>query len=469
MTLYRDKTFRNPTLAVFATAFLVLLSALAGAKPIAIVDVTVISVDDGKLLPGQTVVIRGSRIVAVGSASATAIPADARRINGRNRYLSPGLADMHVHFSRAPVPGKEIEFGTLDHRERNTLYAFLYIANGVTTVRNLWGSPQSDQLTADIKAGRLPGPTIYSTGPVTDGDPPTWKEARTVTNAAEAETAVRSDKANGYVAIKVYDNLTPPQYGAIVDAAKAQNFPVVGHVPLAVPLEDVINARQKSIEHSGSFLSDISTAPWAEAAKMPGKALYVAGIDPGKLARFSRALQQADIWVCPTIAVNQMEWPEGRIGAGMQYVPPRYFAKLRAAYAGADYPEAAVEIAYGLKLVQGLHAAGVRLLPGTDASRPNVVPGFSLHNELRYFVDAGMTAQEALEAATSGPAIFLGLEKEFGTIEVGKRADLMLLDANPLEDIGNLRRQAGVIVRGEWFDADRIQQQLQKLAKIAKQ
>lgn len=468
MTIYRKKTFGNASLRAFAMAFLALLSALAGAEPIAFVDVTVVSVDHGKLTPGQTVLIRDGRIVAVGSTGALAIPVGAQRVDGRNRYLCPGLADMHVHFSRAPVPGKEIEWGTLNHREKNRLYAFLYIANGVTTVREMWGNPQSDQLASDIYAGKLPGPTLYSTGPVTDGDPPAWKEARTVTNAADAEAAVRADKARGYVGIKVYDNLTPPQYHAIVDAAKAGRFPVMGHVPLAVPLEDVIAARQKSIEHSDSFLSDISPAPWAAAAKMPSRALYTAGIDPGKLASFSRALQQADIWVCPTIAVNQMEWPEGRIGAGMQYVPPRYFAKLRENYASADYPEAAIETAYALQLVQGLHAAGVRLLPGTDAARPNVVPGFSLHDELRYFVNAGMTAPQALKAATSEPAAFLGLEKEFGTVEVGKRADLLLLDANPLEDVSNLRRRAGVMVRGEWFDTDRIERHLQKLAKAAK-
>jgi hypothetical protein len=188
----------------------------------------------------------------------------------------------------------------------------------------------------------------------------------------------------------------------------------------------------------------------------------------GKLTRFARALQKADMWVCPTIAVNQMEWPKGRAAAGMQYIPPRYFAKILENFASADYPEAAVEIAYALKVVKGLHAGNVRLLPGTDAPRPNVVPGFSLHDELKYLREAGLTAQQVLQAATSAPAEFLGLQKEFGSIAVGKRADLLLLDADPLHDIGNLSRQAGVMAHGQWFDAEVIQKELQKLAASAK-
>ena len=137
----------------------------------------------------------------------------------------------------------------------------------------------------------------------------------------------------------------------------------MGHVPLAVPLEEVINARQKSIEHTDSFLSDIAIAPWTEAARISLGPLQDGGINERKLARFARALQKAAVWVCPTVAVNQFEWPEGQIGAGMQYVPPRYLAKMARVRHQANYPKAAVEIAYALELVKGLHAAGVRLLP----------------------------------------------------------------------------------------------------------
>lgn len=471
MSFHRTRiSGRRCWMAVMAVAAALCFSwSLAIASSVAVVDVTVVSVDDGKLLPGQTVLTRDGRIVAVGPASSVSIPSDAQRVDGRNRYLVPGLADMHVHFSRAPVPGKEVEWGTLDHRERNTLYSFLYIANGVTTVREMWGSPQTDELAESIRSGKLPGPTIYSTGPNTDGNPPSWKEARSVTNAAEAEAAVRADKAQGYVGIKVYDALTLELYRAIVDAAKKVDLPVMGHVPWAIPLEEVIRARQKSIEHIDSFLTELSPEPRAEAVKLSGQQLYGGAIDAGKLEHFSRAMQEAGIWVCPTIAVYQMEFPKDRIGTGMQYVPPRYFAKLIENFEESGFPEAALEIGYGLKVLRAFHAAGVRLLPGTDSSRPNVVPGFALHDELAYFVAAGMTPQQALAAATSGPAEFLGLEHEFGRIEVGKRADMILLEANPLQDIGNLRRQAGVVVRGEWFDASRIQQQLRRFAEMARE
>ena len=187
------------SLRAFATAFLALLSALAGAKPIAFVDVTVISVDDGKLSPVQTVLIRDGRIVAVGPAGSIAI--QERREESMAATAIFPRPGRYARPLRAPqFPGKQIEWGTLDYREKNTLYAFLYVANSVTTnVRNLWGAPQTDQLATDIKAGRLPGPTVSFDRTDHERRSPAWKEARTVTNAAEAEAAVHADKASGYV------------------------------------------------------------------------------------------------------------------------------------------------------------------------------------------------------------------------------------------------------------------------------
>jgi imidazolonepropionase-like amidohydrolase len=432
--------------------------SLAQRASIAFVDVTVIAMDGEILSAHQTVITLAGSIMEVGPVNAVKIPMGSRTINGRSRYLIPALVDMHAHFLRPPNPGKKQDLDFERYLQYNDLFALLYIANGVTSIRNMYGHPEIDRLSVRIQRGELPGPTVYSTGPITDGEPPSVVGVRVVTNAEQAAAAVRDDKAHGYVGIKPYNRLTLEAYRAIVQSAATENLPVMGHLPFAVPLEEAIQSRQASIEHAESFIGDLQPNP-ADADKKTDTELFTEA-DMTKMAHFAAEMRDAGVWTCPTVVDYQMEWPKDRVAAGMKYMPAELESAYRKHYAPFTFATASIEVAYGLNIIRALHAAGAGLLAGTDSFKPNVVPGFALHEELNYFVQAGLTPYEALRAATSDPARFLGREKEFGTIQIGRRADLVLLSANPLDDINNLAKQVGVMVRGKWFAEANLRQRL---------
>lgn len=437
--------------------------SLAQSASIAFVDVTVIPMDGKALSAHQTVVTRHGSIVAVGPANTMKVPVGSQSIDGRSRYLIPGLVDMHAHFLRPPNPGKKQDLDFERYLQYNELIAFLQIANGVTSIRNMYGHPEIDRLSVRIQKGELPGPTVYSTGPITDGEPPSVVGVRVVTTAEQAAAAVRDDKAHGYVGIKPYNRLTLEAYRAIVQSAASENLPVMGHLPFAVPLEEAIHSRQASIEHAESFSADLQPNP-ADADKKTDTELFTQA-DMTKMAHFATEMRDAGVWTCPTVVVYQMEWPKDQVAAEMKYMPPELEGAYRKHYEPFTFAAASVEVAYGLNIIRALHAAGAGLLAGTDAFKPNVVPGFALHEELNYFVQAGLTPYEAIRAATSDPARFLGREKDFGTIRIGRRADLLLLSANPLDDINNLSKRVGVMVRGKWFAEANLRQRLDRFAQ----
>lgn len=429
-------------------------------QPIAFVDVSVIPMDSQRVLQHQTVMVRDDRIAAIGEKDSVRVPAGALKIDGKGRYLMPGLVDMHAHFLRPPVPGVKEDFVFPDYHEKNVLFGLLYVANGVTSMRNLWGQPETDKLSELFRSGELIGPTIYSSGPITDGDPPEISNARVVKTAEQARQAVRDDKAHGYVGIKIYDYLSLEAYKAIVDEAKKVGLPVFGHLPDAVPLEIAIQSHQASIEHVDGWLNDLQPNP-ATAEKMTTTELMQRA-DFDKMAHFSKEMHDAGVWVCPTIVVYQMEWAKGHSGDGMNYFSTEFLKPYLKHYELFHPATAEVEIEYGIRVVRALHQAGVGLLAGSDAFKPNVVPGFSLLAELSYLVKADLTPYEAIKAATIDPARFLKLEGEFGAVKVGLRADLLLLNANPLEDVHNVAKRSGVMLRGKWFPENVLQGNLQK-------
>jgi imidazolonepropionase-like amidohydrolase len=446
--------------------------SFAKAASVAFVDVTVLAMDGERLLTHQTVVTRGGSILTVGPANSVKVSSESRTIDGRGRYLTPGLVDMHAHFLRPPNPGKKQDLDFQRYLQYNELIAFLNIANGVTSIRNLYGHPEIDRFSARIRKGEIPGPTVYSTGPITDGEPPSIVGVRVVTNAEQAKAAVHDDKSHGYVGIKPYSRLTLEAYRAIVQAAAAENLPVMGHLPSAVPLEEAIHSHQASIEHAESFSGDIQPNP-AEANNKTDAELF-AQADMAKMAQFAVEMREAGVWSCPTVVVYQMDWPIGRVAAGMKYMPAELTRVYRKHYAASVFAEQSLEVNYGLGVIRALHGAGAGLLAGSDAFKPNVVPGFALHEELDYFVQAGLTPYEAIRAATSDAARFLRREGEFGTIKIGARADLLLLSANPLDDIHNLGKRIGVMVRGKWFEEAHLQRRLERfnqeqLSRPAKQ
>lgn len=427
--------------------FLYSICLQAQQPPVAFVDVSVVPMDTERIVPHQTVVAEAGRITALGPARRVRIPKGAQRIDGRSKFLMPGLADLHVHLNiKGPA-------GTISNDAFNTLF----VANGITTVRNMWGSPDILALRRSIAEGRVLGPQVYTTGPLTDGSPPIWPSSRVVENASQAIDAVKSDKSAGYDAVKVYNKLSPEAYQAIISTAHALGLPVYGHVPNRVGVEGVLAAHQDSIEHVEGYLEALDRDP-----------------SPGKAEELVAATVRAGTWNCVTLVFYQGSVPPD-VGSqllakpSMLFVPP----SARAAWINNRQLRSLTPYQFGrLRLydqkrkefVKALHRGGARILVGTDTPNQYVVPGFAVQEELRNLVDVGFTPYQAISAATKDAAEFLKSQDQWGTISVGMRADLILTTANPLEDVRNVSQQAGVMVHGRWLPEKELRTSLEHLA-----
>jgi imidazolonepropionase-like amidohydrolase len=457
----------------WAPILILMAVSVQAQEPAAIIDVAILPMDRPDLLEHQTVIVAQGRIQRIAPFRTARIPPNARRIDGRRKFLMPGLVDMHVHFVREALPELPAAVAnrspgapgipasaSADHERENRAYALMFLANGVTTVRNMWGSPAIDAFAAQIRSGDVPGPFIYSTGPITDGNPQVWFSSRMVETAAEAEAAVAADKRAGYIAIKIYSLLSSDAYTAILAAARREGLPVVGHVPRGVGLEGAIAAHQDSIEHLDEFLPSLQPAgprqkPFADALR---------DMDPGRLPALARDIAAAKIWVCPTIVATDLPRTDPVWREEASFVPPSVlsrYARMYPAIAAGTNPRSSPRAReLNLSILAALHNAGAQLLLGTDAPKPGVLPGYSLHEELVNFVSAGMSPYEALRAGTADAARFLGRGSDFGLVAEGRRADLLLLEANPFDDIRNTSKIAGVMVAGRWLIIDELKKSM---------
>lgn len=467
----------NKVLAVLLACCLVVgcmtqACAQKAAQVLAFVSVTVVPMDSERVTADQTVIVRDGRIDEIGPASRTRVPKNAVVIDGRGKYLMPGLADMHVH---------------LDSDDPAAIALFLY--NGVTTVRNMWGNADILQWRKSIETGALLGPTIYTTGPILDGDPPAYQGSAVITTPQQAVKEVESEKEAGYDAVKVLDNLSPDVYEAILSAAREHNLPVYGHVPWRVPMEDALGEGQKSFEHMTDWMHALlpkdSPARTTLLAILAGEqpmnfqGYMVQPFQNADKARIPELVARsvaAGVWFCPTLVVSRRftstasEIHALRSMSEMKFVSPSnwaYWNGMEAAVASQQPDSVVMKEGFNIMLasVSALHDAGVGLLIGTDTPNPFVVPGFSVHEELQNFVDAGLTPYEALRSATRDAADFLGASEEFGTVADGRRADLILVEASPLEDVGNVARLVGVSIRGRWFSKKDLRVLLDELAR----
>lgn len=431
---------------------------------IAFINVSVIPFDRERILENQTVIVHDGRIAEIGPAAKIKVPVNAVKIDGRGKYLMPGLADMHVHL----YPGA----GQKDDLASQQLQLFL--ANGVTTVRNMIGKPEHLQLRDRVAKGELAGPTIYTAGPPLLGN--------TVPTPEAAERAVVEQKRAGYDLLKVYEGLSPETYAAIVATAKREGIPFAGHVTATVGLKRALEARQTSIEHLDGYLQAMvaDNSPVA-----PGPSQVVLGpvlehIDESKIPALAAATRKAGVWNDPTLTLFKLivsdakpeelaQWPE------LQYVPAAMregFKKQKASTASMPAPSSERQryIELRNKMLIALHVAGAKLLIGPDSPQFFLVPGFATHREIQSFVDAGLTPYTAIEAATRNPGEYIAeimkTPRDFGTVETGMRADLILLDANPLESVTNLSKRAGVMVRGRWLPESELRKLLENIAAL---
>jgi len=433
---------------------------------LAISEVTVIDATGAAAKPQMTVIITGDRITEIGKPGEVAIPKNAQLIDGKGKFLIPGLWDMHVH--------------TLFESRLESFFP-MFIANGVTGVRDMGGETGIlKQVRKDISEGRRLGPRIVA-GQMVDGPIPVWPEHTiSVSDEASARQAVASfgDRADF---IKVYSLIPRPAYFALADEAKKRGITFAGHVPFSVSAAEASDAGQKSIEHlEGVLLACSAIEP--ELRKNIAEAIKDAKDTDQMRAALVRVLTETEIraldsyseekaaalfarfakngtWQAPTLVVARvgalLDDPNFTNDPRLKYVRPG----LRDAWKNKDdfrvQNRTAEIIKYGrvqfekkLEIVKAMHRAGVKILAASDALVMYVFPGFSLHDELELFVKAGLSPMEALQTATRNPAAYLGLSDTLGTVEPGKKADLVLLEANPLENISNTKRITAVIVGG---------------------
>jgi uncharacterized protein YfkK (UPF0435 family) len=326
-----------------------------------------------------------------------------------------------------------------------------------------------------VEAGSLIGPRIVTAGPVIDGSPPARDDNLAVADAASARAAVIEQKRLGYDFIKAYSNLSPESYEAIIAEAKLHGLGVAGHVPKGVKLERAMQSLW-SLEHLGDFAGAVAAQGGAPTPGWARRSM-AAPLDQARLGTLAQQLAASRVWVVPT-AVQQDRWlaPADQVERWLadpqiRNVGPEAIEQWKGATKWSarmdsdDWKLVERARANRLAAISAFHRAGVRLLIGLDTPNPFVIPGASVHLELANFVAAGLSPAEALAAATVETARMLGLEKEQGTVEVGKRADLLLLSANPLTDIGNAQARVGLLLGGKWFSEQELQSMAQDLTR----
>jgi len=434
-------------------ALALLAGSLAGIAPaagqsgaVAFVGANVIPMDGDRVLAGQTVVVRDGRIAALGPDARTEVPAGATRIDARGKYLIPGLAEMHGHVPAVGAAGPRFAEDVL----------FLYVAAGATTVRGMQGHPSQLELRRRVQSGDLIGPRLFLSSPPLSGN--------NVADAATAERLVREHKAAGYDLLKVHEGLSKEAYAAIARTAREVGLPFGGHVSDIVGLEGALAERQSTIDHVDNYV----------LAMLPGNAAALASnADAARIPALARATREAGVAVVPTMALWEVilgrhDPAAMKDRAELRYMPAamvqNWVTQVGSRRAQVDPAEAAREVELRRLMLKELSDAGVRILMGTDAPQLFSVPGFSLDRELVSMAGAGMTPYQILRSGTVAVAEHLGLAAESGTIAVGKRADLVLLDANPLADIANVQKRAGVMVNGRWLGAAEIGERLGAIA-----
>lgn len=347
----------------------------------------------------------------------------------------------------------------------------LYVANGVVGVRDMWSSKASQKIAKEIETGKTIGPHVINTSPITDGRPGRWRGVVEVSNAKNAVKAVRRYRKDGYQTVKVYSGLTREAFFAIADETKKLGMDFVGHVPRAVTAAEASDAGQRSFEHLFGIAigcaeneDTLRAELLAAAAKLkktrtPNHVGVLALQEDGPIfdaagercSRLFEKLAANDTWIVPTLTVVEVlrNIAESRDDPRLQYTS---YQRTRLAKSTRGGPQFDKRLSNMRQVLRAAHSKGVKVMAGTDAGGQFVMPGFSIHDELRDYVSVGLSPMDALMTATRAPVEFLGELDVAGTIEPGKRADLVLLDANPLEDIKNTTRIRGVVVLGKYLD-----------------
>jgi imidazolonepropionase-like amidohydrolase len=410
--------------------------------------------EGGVVLKNATVVIKNERIESINGV----IPAEAKMIDGTGKWLMPGLIDMHVHVPtdggpfgpKLPTQGAILFFDLQDYMTLNN-------ANGVTTILDLNSRAEHFGQRNEIAKGNVIGPRMALAALIDGGK----GRGRNVNTPEDGRQAVRSAKAEGYEFIKTYSGLDVETFKAIIDEASKQGLKTIGHIP------DAFKGKLKE-----AFVPNFNMVAHAEELSK-----HCVDYSEQEAQRFAQMLKENGTWLSPTLTT--MEWissqvrslDELRASPTLQYAHPLLQSKWLTAnnYNKMSDPENIAHfeklVKFHVLLVKACKAAGVPIVTGTDTGVSGVATGFAMHDELESLVKAGLTNEEALTSATRLSATWLGIDKIVGTIEANKFADLILLDANPLSDIKNTRKIAGVFINGNWLDKATINATLSDLSK----
>ncbi len=456
----RIRPFRTLIVAIAALAPAVPLAAQA--SPIAITNVSVLPMDRETVLRDQTVIVRAGRIHTVGPAESTPVPLGATRIDGRGKFLMPGLAEMHAHVP----PGNPTDEQLAD-------ILFLYVANGVTTIRGMLGAPYQIELRRRLAAGEILGPRFFPAAPSLNGNSAPTPDA--------ALALVRAAKVAGYDLVKIHPGVSRETWDAAVAEMKAQGLTFGGHVPAAVGVVHAMRSGMATIDHVDGYLE----AAVGDSAiyATPGAPLgaVIDAVDPSRFAALARMSRELNVWNVPTMYLwenfNNDRSAEA-LGAlpEMAYVSSQQVAawmnqKRNRAQADANQQmtpaRRARYLALRREMLKTLADERAPLLMGTDSPQMFNVPGFALHRELKVAHEAGLTNFQILQSGTRNVGRYvresLREDGAFGTVAAGEWADLVLLEANPLEDLDHLTRRTGVFVRGRWLPAAELAAGLERI------
>lgn len=416
-------------------------SIQAGYSQTVFENTTVITMQGEEVLKNYSVLVKDDRIIAVAPAGKLDIPEGAVIIDGSGKYLMPGLAEMHGHIPSPNSPQAYTE---------NVL--FLYVAAGITTVRGMLGYPNQLELKEKINNESLMGPNLYLAGPSFNGN--------SVSSPKQADQKVRDQFKEGWHLLKVHPGLTKPEYDAMAHTANELGIRFGGHVPEAVGLVHALEMNQETFDHIDGYIR------YFEASDKP--------ITDAQLQEAVRLTKEAGAWIVPTQALWNTIIGASNLQAQknfdeLKYMPPQMVegwvnSVEQRIPDTEDGRKAALQHAENRRqLLKTMNENGVNILMGTDAPQLFSVPGFSIHRELQEMVAAEMSPYEIIKSGTYNVGQYFSNEDDFGTIAEGQRADLILVNKNPLDDVAHIRNHAGVMVRGKWLSKEEIDKRLSKI------
>lgn len=421
-------------------------------------NVNIIPMTEETVMRNQDVLVKNGEIAAIGNTGKVKFSKDARIIEGNGKFLIPGLAEMHAHVP----PVDDIE------PMKEVLKLFLY--NGITTIRGMLGHPRHLELRSKIQSGEIIGPHFYTSGPSFNGNSVKTPEA-----GAEM---VRNQKQAGYDFLKLHPGLTKENFAAIAKTAKEVNIPFAGHVSFDVGVWRAIEAGYASIDHLDGFVESLVPGIESIPEQQVGSfGMYIAKkADASKIPALMKALKEKNIWVVPTQALAERWFGPYKDADAFAREPEMIYMKeetmknwvnsKKGIMANPNYNAEEIKkfVELRRKLIHECQRNGVGLLLGSDGPQVFNVPGFSVHHELKYMVDAGLTPFQALQSGTVNVSKYFNL-KNSGMIKTGYVSDLVLLEANPLENIEHTKKIAGVMLGKHWLSKAEIDTELKKLEK----